>query len=65
MKHLETYEIWFITGSQHLYGDQTITEVAAHSQKIVEELNGSQRLPLKLVFKPPSLNPQAPRPAPP
>jgi L-arabinose isomerase len=48
MKHLETHEIWFITGSQHLYGEETITEVAAHSQKIVEELNGSQRVPLKL-----------------
>jgi L-arabinose isomerase len=58
MKHLETPEIWFITGSQHLYGEETITEVAAHSQKIVEELNGSQRLPLKLVFKPTLTRPE-------
>jgi L-arabinose isomerase len=58
MKHLETPEIWFLTGSQHLYGEETITEVAAHSQKIVEELNGSQRLSLKLVFKPPLTRPE-------
>src|SRR4029077_9858652 len=51
MKNLEAPQIWYITGSQHLYGEQTLRQVAAHSQKIVEELNGSQRLPLKLVFK--------------
>src|SRR4030088_3286064 len=52
MKNLAAPEIWYITGSQHLYGEQTLRQVAANSQKIVEELNGSQRLPLKLVFKP-------------
>ena len=53
MKNLETCEIWYITGSQHLYGEQTLRQVASNSKKIVEELNGSQRLPLRLVFKPP------------
>jgi L-arabinose isomerase len=52
MKNLQTPEIWYVTGSQHLYGEQTLRQVAANSQKIVEELNGSRRLPLKLVFKP-------------
>ena len=52
MKNLEAPEIWYITGSQHLYGEETLNKVAANSQKIVEEFNGSQRLPLKLVFKP-------------
>ena len=52
MKHLESPEIWFITGSQHLYGPETLRQVAEHSQKMVEELNASQRLPLKLVFQP-------------
>ena len=52
MKNLESREIWYITGSQHLYGARTLRQVAADSQKIVEELNRSQRLPLKLVFKP-------------
>ena len=52
MKNLQTPEIWYVTGSQHLYGEQTLRQVAANSQKIVEELNGSGRLPLKLVFKP-------------
>jgi L-arabinose isomerase len=52
MKNLDTPEIWYITGSQHLYGEETLKQVAAHSKKIVEELNGSKRLPLKLIFKP-------------
>jgi L-arabinose isomerase len=45
-------EIWFITGTQHLYGEGPLKQVAANSQKIVDELNGSKRFPLKLVFKP-------------
>ena len=52
MKNLQSPEIWYITGSQHLYGQETLKQVAAHSQKIVDEFNGSQRLPLKLRFKP-------------
>jgi len=52
MKYLPSPEIWFITGSQHLYGEETLRQVAAHSQQMVQELNGLQRLPLKLVFQP-------------
>ncbi|HUJ09191.1 MAG TPA: L-arabinose isomerase [Verrucomicrobiae bacterium] len=44
-------EIWFITGSQHLYGEAVLKKVAANSKKIVAELNATKRLPLKLVFK--------------
>jgi L-arabinose isomerase len=42
-------EIWFITGSQRLYGEAALKKVAANSKKIVAELSG---LPVKLVFKP-------------
>ncbi len=45
-------EIWFITGSQHLYGPEALKEVASNSQKLVAGLNGTKRLPLKLVFRP-------------
>jgi L-arabinose isomerase len=56
MKDLQTPEIWYITGSQHLYGRETLNQVAVNSRKIVEELNGSGRLPPKLIWKPtPSL----------
>src|SRR5438874_2678089 len=49
MKNLPSPEIWFVTGSQHLYGEAALKKVAAHSMQIVDELGGS--LPLKLVFK--------------
>jgi L-arabinose isomerase len=49
---LKTLQIWFITGSQHLYGEETLKEVAAHSQAVVDGLNGSVALPVAVVFKP-------------
>ena len=29
---LKKFEVWFVTGSQHLYGEETLKQVAAHSQ---------------------------------
>lgn len=51
IKNINPAEIWFITGSQHLYGEETLRRVAANSQKIVAELNAAG-LPLNIVFKP-------------
>ena len=45
-------EIWFITGSQHLYGEETLKEVAVHSQEIVNDLNASKQISASIVFKP-------------
>lgn len=45
-------EIWFITGSQHLYGPEALQQVDADSQHIVDILNDQAGLPVKLVFKP-------------
>jgi L-arabinose isomerase len=52
MKIFETLEVWFVTGTQHLYGDETLKQVAADSEKIVNSLNQSKKLPVKVVFKP-------------
>ena len=52
MKNLPPCEIWFLTGSQHLYGEAALRQVAANSERIVQELNATGRLPVKLVFKP-------------
>jgi len=46
------YEVWFITGSQHLYGPETLAQVADDAQKIVQGLNNSDQLAVKLVWKP-------------
>jgi L-arabinose isomerase len=45
-------EVWFITGSQHLYGPETLEQVARDSREIVDGLNAEAGLPLKIVFKP-------------
>ena len=50
--HVQNPAIWFITGSQHLYGPKTLAQVAENSGKIVEGMNASGRLPLKTVFRP-------------
>lgn len=47
----EQNELWFITGSQHLYGDEALNEVEKHSKKIAEGLSDSIGSPAKIVFK--------------
>jgi L-arabinose isomerase len=51
MKLLTSPEIWFVTGSQHLYGPGPLKQVAANSKKIAYALGASKRIPLKVVFK--------------
>ena len=42
------YKFWFATGSQDLYGDECLREVADHSRIIVESLNKSNSYLLRL-----------------
>ncbi|QGX91600.1 L-arabinose isomerase [Tatumella sp. TA1] len=46
------YEVWFVIGSQHLYGEETLKQVVAQGEKVVAALNHSGTLPCKLVVKP-------------
>lgn len=46
---LDGYEIWFVTGSQSLYGDETLRQVAEQSQAVAAGLAG---LPVRVVWKP-------------
>lgn len=52
-------EIWLITGSQHLYGEQTLKQVAANAQAVTAGLNASERIPVHLVSKPVVTSPEA------
>ena len=52
MIDLKNLEVWFITGSQHLYGEETLKQVAEHAQDIVNGMNTSKRIPFPVVFKP-------------
>ena len=49
---VKNYKFWFCTGSQDLYGDECLANVAAHSKQIVEALNASGKLPFEVVLKP-------------
>ncbi|MGF7033155.1 L-arabinose isomerase [Paenibacillus mucilaginosus] len=52
MLNVKPYVFWFVTGSQHLYGPETLQEVDAHSQVIAEGLDRDAAIPYKVVFKP-------------
>jgi L-arabinose isomerase len=52
MTDFNTLEIWFVTGSQHLYGEETLKQVDADSAEIVKGLNASGKMPVQIIFKP-------------
>jgi L-arabinose isomerase len=49
---LKNFEVWFVTGSQHLYGEKTLRQVDEHSKIIAESLSNSSVIPVKVIFKP-------------
>lgn len=52
MLDLKSFEVWFVTGSQHLYGEETLRQVDEHSKIIADSLNKSSVIPVKIIFKP-------------
>jgi L-arabinose isomerase len=52
MIDLSQYEVWFATGSQHLYGPETLARVADHSRAIARALGDAPAVPVRVVFKP-------------
>ena len=51
IKAFENFEVWFVTGAQLLYGGDAVVQVDGHSQKMVDGMNESGILPVKLVYK--------------
>ncbi|THF69717.1 L-arabinose isomerase [Deinococcus sp. Arct2-2] len=51
MKQLDTPKLWFVCGSQHLYGPEVIEQVAAHAHTIAEALDAAPALPLPIISK--------------
>lgn len=49
---LKKLEVWFVTGSQHLYGEETLLKVAEHSRQIAAALNDAPQIPVTVVWKP-------------
>lgn len=52
MTNQQPFQLWFLTGSQHLYGDETLLQVTAHAAEISKALEASFRLPVKVICKP-------------
>jgi L-arabinose isomerase len=48
MIDIGTYEVWFVTGSQHLYGEETLRQVASDATMIAEGLDSSREIPIKV-----------------
>lgn len=59
MIDLKHYEAWFITGSQHLYGAETLKKVAQNARQIADALGQSEKMPTQIVFKPVLTTPDA------
>lgn len=59
MVNLNKLEVWFVTGSQHLYGEETLKKVAQHSSEMAQQMTQSGKLPVKVVFKPVVTTPDA------
>ncbi|WP_195265725.1 MULTISPECIES: L-arabinose isomerase [unclassified Clostridium] len=52
MLRVKEYSFWFVTGSQDLYGEETLKQVAVDSQKIVEGLNEVDSIKYNIIYKP-------------
>ena len=51
IKAFENLEVWFVTGAQLLYGGETVKIVDGHSKDMVDGLNNSGIIPIKVVYK--------------
>src|SRR5476651_1041504 len=49
---LKKNEVWFLTGSQGLYGEETLAQVASQSQEIAKTLGAASDIPVTIVWKP-------------
>lgn len=52
-----TRTVWFVTGSQALYGPETLAQVAEQSQEVTRRLADGLDAPVELVWKPVVLTP--------
>src|SRR5258708_4441054 len=56
---LKQFEVWFVTGSQHLYGSETLEQVAEHSKGIAQALAQADTISVNVVFKSVLTTPEA------
>ena len=59
MIDLKKFDVWFVTGSQSLYGEETLKKVAEHSRQMAQALSQFSQIPVNVTFKPVLTNPEA------
>jgi L-arabinose isomerase len=47
-----TAEVWFLTGSQHLYGPDVLQQVEMQAAEVVAGLEGADAIPARIVRRP-------------
>jgi len=52
MQTFAQFEVWFVTGSQHLYGAEALAQVAANTQQVAASLDADANIPFRIVMKP-------------
>ena len=52
MTDLGAFEVWLVTGSQHLYGPETLETVAAHAAEVAGGLDAAADIPVRVVARP-------------
>ncbi|WP_028295963.1 L-arabinose isomerase [Olivibacter sitiensis] len=52
MIDLKQLQVWFVTGSQDLYGEETLQQVAAHAEEIAQYLSTHESTPIQVTYKP-------------
>lgn len=50
--NFKDFEVWFVTGSQDLYGEETLRQVEADAKEVARSLNERSEIPVTVVFKP-------------
>jgi L-arabinose isomerase len=45
-------EVWFLTGSQAMYGPETLEQVAHQSRQLAEQLDGCAEIPVRIRWMP-------------
>ncbi len=51
LPNTKKFEVWFVTGSQNLYGEETLKQVAKHANLVTKSLQSAEEIPVKVVFK--------------
>ena len=52
LPQLSDQEVWFVTGSQHLYGPEALEQVAADAREVAAALDAAGDVPVRVVWKP-------------